>query len=71
LLRRLASTDDVTTFLSSHDSHEIRSLCQQISVIAKGEIVFTGATQDLGGDLDAFETRLIELLTQTRSTATV
>ena len=68
LLRRLAATEDVTTFLSSHDSHEIRSLCQEISVIANGHVVFTGATRDLGGDLDAFETRLIELLTQATST---
>jgi ABC-2 type transport system ATP-binding protein len=64
LLRRLAATEEVTTFLSSHDSHEIRSLCQEISVVAKGRLVFTGATSDLGGDLDAFETRLIELLTR-------
>jgi len=63
LLRRLAATEDVTTFLSSHDSHEIRSLCNEISVIARGHLIFTGATSDLGGDLDAFETRLIELLT--------
>ena len=68
LLRRLAATEDVTTFLSSHDSHEIRSLCQEISVIANGHVVFTGATRDLGGDLDAFETRLIELLTEATST---
>jgi ABC-2 type transport system ATP-binding protein len=67
LLKRLAATEEVTTFLSSHDSHEIRSLCQEITVIANGQIVYTGATQDLGGDLDAFETRLIELLTQPRS----
>jgi ABC-2 type transport system ATP-binding protein len=64
LLRRLAATQDVTTFLSSHDSHEIRSLCNEISVIAKGRIVYTGATADLGGDLDEFETRLIQLLTR-------
>jgi ABC-2 type transport system ATP-binding protein len=70
LLRRLAATEEVTTFLSSHDSHEIRSLCQQISVIASGRVVFTGATGDLGGDLDVFETRLIELLTQSTPTAT-
>src|SRR5262249_20323329 len=68
LLRRLAATEDVTTCLSGHDSHEMRSLCQEISVIAKGEIVYSGATQELGGDLDAFETRLIELLTQARAT---
>jgi ABC-2 type transport system ATP-binding protein len=64
LLRRLAATENVTTFLSSHDSHEIRSLCHEISVIAKGKLVYTGATRELGSDLDAFEERLIGLLTQ-------
>jgi ABC-2 type transport system ATP-binding protein len=64
LLRRLASTEHVTTFLSSHDSHEIRSLCDQISVIAKGALVFSGATRDLGADLDAFEEALLQLLTR-------
>jgi ABC-2 type transport system ATP-binding protein len=64
LLRRLAATENVTTFLSSHDSHEIRSLCREISVIAKGKLVYTGATRELGPDLDAFEERLISLLTQ-------
>ncbi len=44
-------------------AQEIRSLCSEISVIAKGKIVYTGATRDLGADLDAFEERLIELLT--------
>ena len=65
LLRRLAATQGVTTFLSSHDAHEIRTLCQQISVIAKGRLVYTGPTADLGADLDQFEERLIGLLTQT------
>jgi ABC-2 type transport system ATP-binding protein len=64
LLRRLAATENVTTFLSSHDSHEIRSLCHEISVIARGKLVYTGATRELGADLDAFEERLIDLLTQ-------
>src|ERR1039457_6767826 len=63
LLRRLAVDENVTTFLSSHDSHEIRSLCNEISVIARGRLVYTGATRDLGADLDAFEQRLIRLLT--------
>jgi ABC-type multidrug transport system ATPase subunit len=66
LLRRLAATENVTTFLSSHDSHEIRSLCDEISVIAKGALVYTGSTRELGSDLDAFEERLIRLLTRTR-----
>jgi ABC-2 type transport system ATP-binding protein len=64
LLRRLAVTENVTTFLSSHDAQEIRSLCSEISVIAKGRLVYTGATHELGNDIDAFEERLISLLTQ-------
>jgi ABC-2 type transport system ATP-binding protein len=64
LLRRLAASDQVTTFLSSHDAQEIRSLCSEISVIASGSVIYTGATRDLGANLDAFEARLITLLTQ-------
>jgi ABC-type multidrug transport system ATPase subunit len=56
----------VTTFLSSHDAQEIRSLCSEISILAHGRLVFTGAAHDLGADLDSFEERLIELLTQPR-----
>jgi ABC-2 type transport system ATP-binding protein len=63
LLRTLASTQNVTTFLSSHDAQEIRSLCSGISIIAGGRIVFTGRTAELGADLDAFEERLVQLLT--------
>ncbi len=63
LLRRLAADEQVTTFLSSHDTQEIRSLCSEISVIAKGRLVFSGSTDELGSTLDAFEERLIELLT--------
>jgi ABC-type multidrug transport system ATPase subunit len=63
LLRRLAADEKVTTFLSSHDAQEIRSLCSEISVIARGRIVYTGATRELGSDLDAFEERLVQLLT--------
>jgi ABC-2 type transport system ATP-binding protein len=67
LLRRLAINENVTTFLSSHDSHEIRSLCDEISVISNGRLVYTGATSELGSDLDSFETRLIGLLTNQRA----
>ena len=62
LLRRLAANERVTHLLSSHDTQEIRTLCSQISVIARGRIVYTGATDQLGADLDAFEERLVELL---------
>jgi ABC-2 type transport system ATP-binding protein len=63
LLRRLAIDGNVTTFLSSHDSHEIRSLCDEISVINHGRLVYTGSTRELGADRDEFEERLIRLLT--------
>jgi ABC-2 type transport system ATP-binding protein len=63
LLRDLAEREQVTTFLSSHDTQEIRRLCSEISVIARGRIVFAGAARDLGDDLDAFEERLVQLLT--------
>jgi ABC-2 type transport system ATP-binding protein len=68
LLRRLAASESVTTFLSSHDAQEIRSLCSEISVIARGRLVHTGATRDMGGDIDAFEERLIGMLTQSERT---
>jgi ABC-2 type transport system ATP-binding protein len=64
LLRCLAANENGTIFLSSHDAHEIRTLCDQISVIAAGRLVYSGWVGDLGPDLDAFEERLIELLTQ-------
>jgi ABC-2 type transport system ATP-binding protein len=70
LLRRLAATENVTTFLSSHDAQEIRSLCSEISVIAKGRLVYTGATRELGNDIDAFEERLVSLLTQSTHSET-
>jgi hypothetical protein len=33
-------------------------------VIARGRLVHTGATREMGSDIDAFEERLIEMLTQ-------
>ena len=63
LLRDLAARENVTTFVSSHDAQEIRTLCTQISVISKGRLVFTGPSRDLGADLDSFEERLMQLLT--------
>ena len=69
LLRRLAATESVTTFLSSHDAQEIRSLCSEISVIAGGRLVHTGATQEMGADIDAFEETLVAMLTQSEPAA--
>ena len=49
-------------FSQQSDAQEIRNLRCEISIIAKGRLVFTGATRELGADLDSFEHRLIELL---------
>jgi ABC-type multidrug transport system ATPase subunit len=65
-LRDLAAKEQLTTFLSSHDAQEIRCLCSEISVIAQGRLVYTGATHEPRPDLDTFEKRLIELLTHRR-----
>jgi ABC-2 type transport system ATP-binding protein len=62
-LRRLAASENVTTFLSSHDAQEIRTLCSEISVIAQGRLVHTGPTRELGDDIDSFEERLVQMLT--------
>jgi ABC-2 type transport system ATP-binding protein len=62
LLKELAAREQVTTFLSSHDAQEIRTLCTEISVITRGRLVYTGPSRDLGADLDTFEERLVELL---------
>jgi ABC-2 type transport system ATP-binding protein len=62
LLQDLAAREQVTTFLSSHDAQEIRTLCTEISVIARGRLVFTGPARDLGADLDSFEEQLVGLL---------
>jgi ABC-2 type transport system ATP-binding protein len=67
LLRDLAAREQVTTFLSSHDAQEIRTLCDEISVITRGRLVYTGPTGALGSDLDAFEEQLVRLLTQGRA----
>jgi ABC-type multidrug transport system ATPase subunit len=56
--------DQVTTFLSSHDAQEVRSLCSEITVITSGRVVYNGSTRELGADLDTFEDSLVELLTQ-------
>lgn len=70
LLQRLAATESVTTFLSSHDAQEIRSLCSEISVIARGRLVHTGPTRELGADIDAFEERLVGMLTESAPSET-
>jgi ABC-2 type transport system ATP-binding protein len=62
LLKDLAAREQVTTFLSSHDAQEIRTLCTEISVITRGRLVYTGPARDLGADLDTFEERLVQLL---------
>lgn len=62
LLRRLVAGGDVTVFLSSHDAAEIRALCQDLTVIARGRLAYSGPTAGLGRDEGEFEAELVRLL---------
>lgn len=62
LFKRLADEYGVTVFLSSHDAQEIQALCQQLSVIRQGTLVYTGSPERLGKDPGLFERNLLRLL---------
>jgi ABC-type multidrug transport system ATPase subunit len=52
----------VTLFVSSHEVREIRTLCDDLAVIAKGRIVYQGTARALGATEGDFEDALVELL---------
>jgi ABC-2 type transport system ATP-binding protein len=66
-LRDLARTQRVSLFVSSHEVREIRTLCEDLSVIAGGRIVYQGAARTLGRTEEQFEESLVQLL-QSRAT---
>jgi len=61
--RRLATTESVTTCLSSHDAQEIRTPLQRDQRHRQGPTGLHWLHQALGGDIDTFEEKLIALLT--------
>ena len=61
-LRLVAREEGITIFLSSHESREIRALCDNLAVIAGGRIVYRGATRSLGHTEEDFEEALVKLL---------
>ena len=61
-LRELATQEGITVFLSSHETREIRALCDELAVIAGGRIVYRGAAKDLGASENEFEASLVRLL---------
>jgi ABC-2 type transport system ATP-binding protein len=61
-LRTLAEAQRVTLFVSSHEVREIRTLCDDLAVIAKGRIAYQGSVRDLGDDEADFEEALVQLL---------
>lgn len=62
LFKRLTKEFGVTIFLSSHDGQEIQALCDNLSVIRQGHLVFTGSPNRLGRDARMFEQSLLRLL---------
>jgi ABC-2 type transport system ATP-binding protein len=61
-LRGLARSQRVTLFVSSHEVREIRTLCDDLAVIAKGRIAFQGPARALGATEADFEDALVHLL---------
>ncbi|HEX2022415.1 MAG TPA: ABC transporter ATP-binding protein [Candidatus Thermoplasmatota archaeon] len=61
-LRGVVRERRVTLFVSSHEVREIRALCSDLAVIAKGRIAYQGAARALGGTDEAFEDALVKLL---------
>jgi len=50
--------------LFCHSPAPVQNSRKQPRGRASGRVVYTGATRELGTDLDTFEERLVELLTQ-------
>ncbi|HUR62448.1 MAG TPA: ABC transporter ATP-binding protein [Candidatus Thermoplasmatota archaeon] len=61
-LRGTVRAQGVTLFVSSHEVREIRTLCDDLAVIASGRIAYRGAARDLGATEEAFEESLVRLL---------
>lgn len=61
-LRGLVRDERLTLFLSSHETREIRALCEDVAVIARGRIVHRGAVDALGASEDDLEEALVKLL---------
>ena len=61
-LRGVVRTQRVTLFVSSHEVREIRSLCDELAVIAGGRIAYRGAARTLGDNEADFEDALVKLL---------
>ncbi len=47
LLRELATGEQVTLFLCSHDASEIQALCDRIAVLRSGRLSFAGSKDEL------------------------
>ena len=61
-LRGVVREQRVTLFVSSHEVREIRTLCDELAVIAQGRIAYRGAASALGQNEADFEDALVKLL---------
>ncbi|HUR69503.1 MAG TPA: ABC transporter ATP-binding protein, partial [Candidatus Thermoplasmatota archaeon] len=59
-LQGVAREEGMTVFLSSHESREIRALCDEVAVIASGRLVYRGAARALGDNEEDFEEALVK-----------
>ena len=61
-LREVVRAQRVTLFVSSHEVREIRTLCDELAVIANGRIAYRGEARTLGDNETDFEDALVKLL---------
>jgi ABC-2 type transport system ATP-binding protein len=53
-LRRLAENEQVTVFLTSHNMAEVETLCSQIAVIQRGQLVAKGTPEELKARISGY-----------------
>ena len=59
----LKKMEGMTIFISSHDIREIDIVCDDVCIIHKGDIIFSGSASELKkGSTDEFEKEVIKLL---------
>ena len=57
-LRRLATNEDVTIFLTSHNMEEVEKLCDRVAVIDGGQLVAQGTLEELKARISGFRVEI-------------
>ena len=58
------SKEKVSVILSSHDMEDIQEVCDDLMIIAKGEMKYFGSTKDFGKADEKFKTGVLKLISE-------